>query len=313
MRLIGSIPTETDAKRFGDYLLAAGMRNSVEEGASGWAVWVEHDDHLEAAKAELETFRANPGDAKYNGVARKAEKIRSAEDKRQERLRKRYHDVRTSWGSTRQWAQPVTIGLILLSLLAAAATAVGESVTGPAMNALRIQSVQFVEEGEHIVGVRAPVQPLHDVRRGQVWRLITPIFLHFGPIHLIFNMFWLFDLGGQIERARGSLFLAALVLAGAIVPNLAEYFWSGPLFGGMSGVVYALFGYVWIKGKYEPHLNMGVSQQTVLIMMVWLVICMIGVMGQNIANAAHLIGLMVGVAMAYGPIELRRMRRRLKS
>jgi GlpG protein len=130
-------------------------------------------------------------------------------------------------------------------------------------------------------------------------------------------MFWLFDLGGQIERARGSLYLALFVLAAAIVSNVAQYFWSGPFdggpfFGGMSGVVYALFGYVWIKGKYEPHLNMGVSQQTVLIMMGWLVICMIGVI-PHVANMAHFVGLVVGVVTAYAPIELRRMRRRLRS
>jgi GlpG protein len=125
-------------------------------------------------------------------------------------------------------------------------------------------------------------------------------------------MFWLFDLGGQIERARGSGFLLGLVLAASVVPNVSEYFWSGPFFGGMSGVVYALFGYVWIKGKYEPHLNLGVSQQTVLIMMVWLVICMTGLVG-NVANMAHVIGLVVGVAMAYAPIEFRKIRRRLRS
>lgn len=311
MRHIGSIPDETDARRFGDYLLTAGMRNSVEEGASGWAIWVEHDDHVDAAKAELDAFHASPGDAKYNGASRQAAKIRSQQEKKQERLQKLHHDVRTSWGSTRQWAQPVTIALILLSLLAAAATAVGKNVTGPAMNALRIQSVEFVPDSEG-GGVLVSTEPLRDVRRGQVWRLITPIFLHFGAIHLIFNMFWLFDLGGQIERARGSLFLGLLVLAGSVVPNVAEYFWSGPFFGGMSGVVYALFGYVWIKGKYEPHLNMGVSQQTVLILMIWLVICMIGII-PNVANMAHFIGLVVGVAMAYGPIELRRVRRRLGS
>ena len=308
MRHIGSIPAETDAKRFGDYLLAAGMRNSVEEVASGWAVWVEDDDHLERAKAELDAFSANPADAKYNGATRKAEKIRSAEEKKKERLSKRFHDVRTSWGATPQWAQPVTIALILASLLVAAATAVGSNSTGPAINALRIQSVQVdaaTEQWWYEGG-------LSDVRRGQVWRLVTPILVHFGAIHLIFNMFWLFDLGGQIERARGSGFLLGLVLAASIVPNVSEYFWSGPFFGGMSGVVYALFGYVWIKGKYEPHLNLGVSQQTVVIMLVWLVICMVGII-PNVANMAHLMGLVVGVAMAYGPIEFRKIRRRLRS
>ncbi len=312
MRHIGSIPDETDAKRFGDYLLAAGMRNTVDEGSAGWAVWVEDDDKLDAAKIELDAFHTNPRDPKYVSAPLKAERIRVETEKKQHRLAQRFHDVRTSWGSTPQWAQPVTIALILVSLLVAAATSVGDNVTGPAMDALRIQSVDAVDAGDGRMQVSIPPEPLHDVRRGQVWRLVTPIFIHFGVIHLVFNMFWLFDLGGQIERARRSPFLLGLVAAAAVIPNVSEYFWSGPFFGGMSGVVYALFGYVWIKGKYEPHLNMGVSQQTVLIMMVWLVICMVGVI-PNVANMAHAVGLIVGVAMAYGPIELRKVRRRLRS
>jgi GlpG protein len=151
---------------------------------------------------------------------------------------------------------------------------------------------------------------LDEIGRGQVWRLITPIFLHFGAIHLVFNMIWLIDLGGMIERHRGTWFLLVLVLVAAILPNLAQYFWSGPFFGGMSGVVYGLFGYVWIKGKYQPHLGMGVRQETVYIMLGWLVLCMTGMIGA-IANAAHLVGLVVGVVLAYAPIAWKKMRRKI--
>ena len=312
MRHIGSIPDETEATRFGDYLLAAGMKNSVEEGASGWAVWVEDDDKLDAAKAELEAFRANPADRKYAGASLKAEKIRVDAEKKQERLSKRYHDVRTSWGQPQQWAQPVSMALILLSLLAAAATALGKNVTGPGADALRIQSVESVLTPEGREAFLIPPM-LHDVRRGQVWRLITPIFLHMGALHLIFNMIWLRDFGSQIERNRSSGFMLILVLAAAVVSNLAQYWWSdSPFFGGMSGVVYALFGYVWIKGRFEPHLGMGVAHQTALFMLGWMIFCII-MPSLNVANAAHVLGLVVGVAMAYAPIELRRMRRRLKS
>jgi GlpG protein len=311
MRHIGSIPDETDAIRFGDYLLAAGMKNHVEEGASGWAVWVEDDDKLDAAKAELETFRAAPADPKYSDAPRKAEKLRVEAEKKQERLAKRFHDVRTSWGAPQQWAMPVSMALILLSLLAAAATALGKNVTGPGADALRIQSLQFIETPQGMMVDMPPM--LHDVRRGQVWRLITPIFLHMGVLHLIFNMIWLRDFGSQIERQRGSGFMLLLVVIAAIISNLAQYWWSdSPLFGGMSGVVYALFGYVWIKGRYEPNLGMGVAHQTILFLLGWMVLCMI-LPGLAVANAAHLLGLVVGVAMAYAPIELRRMRRRLKS
>ena len=234
MRQIGSIPDESDAKRFGDYLLAAGMRNQVDEGSFGWSIWVEDDDKLDAAKVELDAFRANPKDAKFDGVGRKADRIRAAEDRKRERLAKHYRDFRTTWGAPQQWTQPVTIFLILASLLVAAATRMGDNVLGPAMNALRIQSVEVVDADK---GLISEPEGLADVRRGQVWRLVTPILVHMGALHLLFNMFWLFDLGGQIERVRGSLHMAVLVLVAAVVSNFAEYLWSGIWIGGMSGEI----------------------------------------------------------------------------
>ena len=65
-------------------------------------------------------------------------------------------------------------------------------------------------------------------------------------------------------------------------------------FGGMSGVVYALFGYVWMKGRYEPEQGMILHPSTVQTMLLWLVLCMTGFLG-NIANAAHVVGLVAGI------------------
>jgi len=312
MRHIGSIPDQSDALRFGDYLLAAGMKNHVEEGSNGWAVWVEDDDKLDAAKTELAAFLANPADGRYDAAVDQAEKIRVDEEKRQDRRRKQFRDMRTSWGGSRQWAQPVTLVLFAVSMVVGLATKFGYE-EGPAMNRLWIQSSRANDDGKYMTYERG----LPDVRGGQVWRLITPIFIHYGPIHLLFNMFWLIDLGGQIERSRGSVYLLALTLFAAILSNLAQYAapnlaGGGPYFGGMSGVNYALFGYVWIKGRLEPHLGMGVASQTVVIMLVWLVLCMTSLLGP-VANVAHVVGLIVGVVAAYAPIEFRKLRRSLRS
>ncbi len=311
MRHIGSLPDENHAQRFGDYLLSAGMKNQVEAASSGWAVWVEDDDKLDQAKSELEAFLVNPTDAKYSGVSRQAERIRVTEEKKQQRLAKRFHDVRTSWGQPNQIGQPVTILLIAACCVVAFLTRAGEQMR-PVGTALQIASLtaeqEQREEAEEIY-----IDPgLGQVRRGQVWRLITPMFLHFGILHLVFNLLWLRDLGSQIELNRGTWFFLAFVLASAVLSNLAQYIWGGYTFGGMSGVVYALFGYVWIKGRYEPHLGLNVSQQTVIIMLGWLVLCMIQVF-LPIANAAHLVGLVAGVVAAYAPIEFRKLRRRLRS
>ena len=65
-------------------------------------------------------------------------------------------------------------------------------------------------------------------------------------------MFWLHDLGGQIEKRKGPKFFISFILVIALVSNLAQFILSGPAFGGMSGVVYGLFGYVWVKTRLDP-------------------------------------------------------------
>jgi GlpG protein len=143
---------------------------------------------------------------------------------------------------------------------------------------------------------------LAPVLSGQVWRLVTPIFLHFGILHILFNCWATIVEGTLIETHRGTFRLAILVLVSAVLSNLGQYFYmerANPeglhLFGGLSGVGFALFGYLWMKGQYEPEQGMILHPSTVTTMLMWLVLCMTGLMGP-IANAAHVVGLGVGVA-----------------
>src|SRR4029079_18280365 len=121
-------------------------------------------------------------------------------------------------------------------------------------------------------------------------------------IHLLFNMGWLTALGSMIEVRRSTLTLAALVLVVAVLSNLSEYAYMDRylekyyLFGGMSGVVYGLFGYVWMKSLYHPELGMNLHPSSVNIMLIWLVLCMTGALGP-IANAAHTGGLVTGIVL----------------
>jgi GlpG protein len=68
----------------------------------------------------------------------------------------------------------------------------------------------------------------------------------------------------------------------------------------MSGVVYALFGYVWMKSDYDPASDMRLPSKTIFYMVLWLVFCMSGVLG-NIANAAHVVGLFAGMLVGLTP------------
>ena len=135
--------------------------------------------------------------------------------------------------------------------------------------------------------------PLPEVLHGQVWRLVTPAFIHFGVIHLIFNLLWVKDLGSVIERREGSLPLALLFLGLAVTSGLGQYLVGGPFFGGMSGVVYGWFGYVWLRGLGDRRSGYFMPQQTALLMLVWFVLCLVGVI-PNVANTAHGVGLAVG-------------------
>lgn len=134
---------------------------------------------------------------------------------------------------------------------------------------------------------------------GEYWRLITPIFLHFNWLHITFNSLWLWELGALIERRLGTTMLLPLVLVSGTVSNVAQYLFSGPsLFGGMSGVVYALLGFCWVYNLLSPRGVLYVPRGIIVIMLGWLVFCFVApteLLGLgSIANAAHLAGLLLG-------------------
>ena len=140
---------------------------------------------------------------------------------------------------------------------------------------------------------------LPEIRHGEVWRLITPIFIHFHVLHILFNMLWLRDLGSMIESRQSSTYLLVLVLVIAACSNVAQfYFGHAPNFGGMSGVVYGLLGYIWIRGKLDPGSGLYLHAYTVMMMLIWLVVCFTGYIGA-IANAAHVAGLIMGMAWGW--------------
>lgn len=137
---------------------------------------------------------------------------------------------------------------------------------------------------------------------GEYWRLVTPIFLHFGLFHLAFNGLWTWELGRRIEPFVGSLHTLVIVLLMAVASNLGQYLWSGPsLFGGMSGVVYGLLGYVWIRHKVSPRPQLAIPPGLLGFMLFWLLLGMSGIidllMSGSIANAAHAVGLVTGMIL----------------
>jgi len=287
MRQAGILPDEQAARRFADYLLTQGIEcEASEAGAGGFAIWVYDHGNLERARQELDLFLLAPDDARYAGSEPVAAELRDREEREAEAARRRFVDVRGRWGQIDRGARHITFALIAVSMVVAAASELGKAV-GPVLQ---------------LLGLSLP-----RVLQGELWRLVTPIFVHMGALHLLFNMMWLWDLGGIVESRKGPAAFAALVLAIAVGSNLGQALWSGPGFGGMSGVVYGLLGYVWAKSRYDPGEGMALHHQTVVWMTIWFVLCLTGALGP-VANVAHAAGLGIGVAAGAAGSLLRRSR-----
>ncbi len=128
-------------------------------------------------------------------------------------------------------------------------------------------------------------------------RTLTPMFLHFGELHLIFNMLWLWYFGKQLEALQGKWLFGLLVVATAFVSNTTQYLAIAyNNFGGMSGVVYGLVGYTWIVHTFMPRSGLLLNNSMFVFFVVALVLMEI-LASSLIATAAHASGLVSGIAI----------------
>jgi GlpG protein len=308
MRQIGTVETERHARRLADYLLTQGIRSQVEPDQGGWSLWVLHEDQVAQGRSMFDRFRADAEAPELAAATRTAEQLRSDAIAREKQARRNIVDVRSQWTNPRVAGRPLATFLIAASVLVGLFTNFGGDRDDNSL-VQRLSFAHYWVPGPYRIEYYSAFGPASDIRAGEIWRVFTPMFLHFGPLHLLFNMLWLHSLGGAIEMRRGTIRFGLLVLFVAAASNTAQYWWGGPTFGGMSGVVFGLFGYVWIKSSFDPGAGLYIDQGNVMMMMFWLVLCMTGLVGR-IANAAHLVGLIAGVAVAFAPIVWHRFRGR---
>ncbi len=324
MRLAGNIPDETEAKRFVDYLYTQQISAMAEPTRQGtWDIWIHHEDQLAESKRALEAYLLDPGGEQYRAAPVQARQMADEARKRRQQVAGNFILLSQRWkrpGS--RGPRQLTLALIalctgiwLLPSLGSERQSFEPYLSMTAKRGLSPQQVivpnRRIAENPNLSQaelhelVARQQQSLPEIRHGQLWRLVTPMLLHQSFFHLLFNMYWLFLLGGMIEDRYGSLWLAWFVVLTAAISNLAQYFWHGPNFAGFSGVNYALFGYVWIKSKYDLASGFFLDPRDVFLMLVWFVVCFTGWVGP-IANGAHAGGLVAGVVLGYLPQWLKR-------
>lgn len=292
MRQIGSIQDERLAGTLSDYLYAKGIKNKIEYEEDGtWEIWVFDEEQLETSRKLMDEFLLDPGKKEFKDHLKQAQEMKHVEEKEEKTYQKRVEASKIRWRNlTSGRIGPVTKVLIALS-------AIVFLVSGFGGNAGSIQYL-FITEYRISGNMIQWLGGLPEITSGQVWRLVTPIIIHFGFIHILFNMLWLKDLGSQIENRFSSRYLAFFILFCASLSNVSQYIISGPSFGGMSGVVYGLFGFIWIRSRYDPISGFYLDRIVVIMLIGWFFLCLSGLIG-GIANTAHGVGLVFGMIWGY--------------
>jgi GlpG protein len=300
MRLIGTLADQHDAATFVDYLLTLDVSARAERSGEQWELWILDEDRIGEAKQALTEFTANRGDPKYRAAAAEADQLRRRRVEQALEARRKQMPVPSARLSSRG-RRPVTMMLLF-------ATAAVFLVSEFGRNTKAVHQLYISEWIAPTTVLGRPTFDCPEIRHGEVWRIFSPMLVHLTILHFVFNMFMFVEFGTVIEERRGSIVFAGLVAFTSAVGNLAQLFVAGPSFGGMSGVVYGLFGYLMVKSEYEPHLGFFMQPITMVIMGAWLVAGLTGLV-EHVANATHLGGFIAGAVFAGAPILFRAIRR----
>ncbi len=325
MRRIGQVGTKQQAERITAWMLTRDIAIRCEEENGRWEIWVRDEDQIDEAAGELQSFQADPDAPRYRAAVDEANRLVREKKKKELQARSQQVDLTTDrWNAPLHRVAPLTMAMIVVSGIIALLTNFGNDVDGATFRALALTSLTAEQASEIANG--AEINPwdvkvrIGSLLGGEVWRAVTPVFIHHGVFHLIFNMYWLVIFGRQIESRYGTGWLLLLVvlvavpsnIAGMLVPEEMDGIAIAPvgshwtvLLGGMSGVVYGLFGYTWMKVMFDARSGLLVSSSTAAVLLIWLVMCMMPGFGElfgiRIANWAHGVGLMVGLIIGYWP------------
>ena len=265
MLMITSFANPRVAQAFVDYMQTQGVILTIQHHAQS-DIWLADESQTDRVKAELARFLENPADPRYLAASWQSGQVNSG-------LRYRRFPFMTA---IRERTGPLTVFIAAVCVLVFVL-----------MNIV----------GDQIVMVWL-AWPWDVSLRFEVWRYFTHTVMHFSLVHIIFNLFWWWYLGGAVEKRLGSGKLLVITFISALLSGFIQHHLTGPWFGGLSGVVYALIGYVWLYGMRNPKRGLFLPSGLVIYTIILLAAEWFGVMGFESASGAHTTGLLVGLAMA---------------
>jgi GlpG protein len=325
MRQIGTVSDQAAAERFTAFLITQGLAAQAEQEGELWAIWIRNEDQVATAKEAFRQFAEQPDDPRYAQVIHEAQRLLQQEADRREQARRNLVEVGLRWRRPSFRRTPLTNVVLGLCIVVFVLSGLGAERDSAARRMLLFRDPprRVAEQNDRLQEDR-----LADIRNGQVWRLVTPIFLHVDLLHLVFNLLMFHFFASRIEDRLGTVRLAGMILVIALLSNTAQAlapgdwgaFSGGTFFCGISGVVYGLFGYVWVKSIYQPGLGLLVSGSTVALLVIWMFLGLFGVLDRGlathasdsanqggIANLTHVVGLLAGLGLSYWPVIWKRL------
>ncbi len=272
LQTLVSISQHNIALLFANYLASIGIRSDVTQEDDRFVVRCDAE-HIHQAKVLFDEFIQNPYEKKYQQAAWSSSETAQVSA----------HAPSLITSFKQQFlahAGPITLLVFALCWLAFLGSILGwgREIFSQLHFFEQLSSEQFFS---------------------QPWRLLGPAFFHFSWLHIVFNTMWWWQLGGSIEKVMGKGELIQLFLVSAIVSNLGQFIASGPNFGGLSGVVYAVVGYVWWAGWLAPEKGLQLSKAIIGFLLFWLLLGFADALPVNMANTAHVLGLVSGCALAW--------------
>ncbi|KAB7894916.1 rhomboid family intramembrane serine protease GlpG [Rouxiella sp. S1S-2] len=277
MTRVFSLTNPRIAQAFVDYMATRGVQLQVKQDGQEVQIWLEDESRLEEVEAELAIFIKDPLNSRYQAASWSAGNTQT----------KLTYEHYSYWQRIRSQAGPLTMAVMVICIV--------------------VYIIQQIY-GDQLV-MQWLAWPVDSSQYVELWRWFTPAFLHFSLMHILFNVMWWWYLGGPVEKRLGSGKLFTIALISALLSGWGQSIFSGIYFGGLSGVVYALMGYVWLTGELKPESQLSLPRGLMVFAIAWLVLGYFNVMGLAIANAAHVFGLVVGLIMAFCDTRAPRMKR----
>ncbi len=266
--MLVSLSNPRAGQAFVDYMAYRGIRVSMQKEEDTFTLFLHDQKDLVEAQAELKAFLQNPTSEKYLSASWSMAETRTAKFR---------YPKQDFFSNLLKQAGPVTFLVLIACVAVFAELQLGDK-------AKIFTWLHFPEDSQQY---------------RQWWRIFTPAFMHFSATHIVFNLLWWWVLGGQIEKRLGSLKLLAIFILSAWGSGFAQAWFEGIHFGGLSGVVYALMGYLFVMKNLAPSKGIGIDNAYVGFMLVWLMLGFFEPFGMAIANLAHLFGLIFGVLIGF--------------